>query len=198
MKYRRHDLAYKWLIILKGKEHLYQMDSPLRFNMSNGMKKSLMLTLTIALITLLVSNVNAQKALQLTNQKGGRKLLMQENSRVLCVTNDSRYLGILSSISDSTIVVSGKTLGLTTIQAIGKRRRGSGFLALPKGGSPARCWRTPYSVLPTAALPVQIVKRPRKTIPVVQSSKPSLVLVFWFWRSILPAEIRQRSLVIGN
>jgi len=74
-----------------------------------------------------------QKALQLTNLNGGRKLLIQENNRVQCITNDSRYIGTLSSITDSAIVVNGNPVLLNAIQSIGRKRRGAGFFSFAEG-----------------------------------------------------------------
>jgi hypothetical protein len=72
-----------------------------------------------------------QKALQLTNVSTDKKLVLKEGHRVVYFLQDntSRNIGIIEKVNESSVIISGEELRLDEFKSIGRKRKGSGFLA---------------------------------------------------------------------
>ncbi|WP_147275619.1 hypothetical protein [Adhaeribacter pallidiroseus] len=86
-------------------------------------------------LSIFISDVSAQKGIQLTNIKSGKKLkLITIGKRVgyaEATTQDGQIkasTGILSEISASTLTIGGNTINIADIQRFGEVKKGSGFL----------------------------------------------------------------------
>ena len=72
----------------------------------------------------------SQKAIQLTKVASGKKLVILTGHRVVCsVKSESKAMvGLVDMISENAVTIKGREILYDEIVAIGRRRKGSGFL----------------------------------------------------------------------
>jgi hypothetical protein len=78
----------------------------------------------------------SQQAIELTNLKTGKKKIIVSGHRVEFRYKEKpniRLVGRIKSISDSGFTIGDATIPFAELQAIGRRRKGSGFLAYMSG-----------------------------------------------------------------
>jgi len=100
------------------------------------MKRIVTVTRILCCVGLLVllckPSAYSQKAIQLTNQTSGKKLLIKEGQRIQFTLKadtvpSSRHVGVLNSVTESTITVDQQVVSLEQLKSIGRKRKGSGF-----------------------------------------------------------------------
>jgi hypothetical protein len=94
-------------------------------------KRFLRISILASLLVLLICTIGYnQKALQLTNTSSGRKLLLKEGHRVSYVfQGESKKVGVIKEITESSVIISGTTYQISDFKSIGRKRKGSGFLS---------------------------------------------------------------------
>lgn len=83
----------------------------------------------LVLLSILCSDIYAQRVLQLTKVSNGKKIILKEGYRVVYVLegNTSRNRGVIDKINESSVNIGGYDFLLSEFKAIGRKRKGSGF-----------------------------------------------------------------------
>jgi hypothetical protein len=83
----------------------------------------------LLILLLSCSAVFAQKALQLTNDRTQKKILLRDGKRVRCITMRGIYTGRLSHITENSITVGHNVVKIIEISAIGRRMGGTDVIS---------------------------------------------------------------------
>ncbi len=81
---------------------------------------------------LIAFTTTAQKAVKLTNTKTQKTITLKEGKRVIYSLKDSpeKKVGILNSITESTLMISDEEVPVSDIDAFGRNNKGNRFWAI--------------------------------------------------------------------
>lgn len=81
---------------------------------------------------LIAFTTTAQKAVKLTNTKTQKTITLKEGKRVIYSLKDSpeKKIGILNSITESTLMISDEEVPVSDIDAFGRNNKGNRFWAI--------------------------------------------------------------------
>lgn len=76
-----------------------------------------------------ITDIVAQQAVQLTRSTDSKKITIKEGQRVIYKLKDETkaHIGILETVSDSSLTIDNQVIELTTFDFFGRRKKGSGF-----------------------------------------------------------------------
>lgn len=103
--------------------------------MRNILQVRIVLILTVLLMGMHYAGFS-QQAIELTKVKTGKKKIILSGHRVefrLKENPNIRLVGRIKAVSDSGFTIGDKHIPFTELKAIGRRRKGSGFLAFMSG-----------------------------------------------------------------
>lgn len=90
-------------------------------------------TITLTLCISLIQSAYSQKVVQLTNNATGKTKIIKQGQRVeytLKFNPKIHYVGVIESITEEYVTVNGKSFNKDHLNSFGRKRKGSGFLAV--------------------------------------------------------------------